>query len=445
MDSPFKDISFSSYLKPQNDAQNSQGNGSPEEAELSIFDAHKYFSESCNQNGLKMQKQQELPDDVLSIPRLSSVSSIDGYGKNFPTRSFRRTATTSSEASWNSRTGLLATPPTKNSRRNLPADQKNMKNNSAVKKWFLGRTCCCSDKKAVQVKEATVMELEHKGAVVKINTTGNDVIRKEMCSERDQSSKGSSPVIIGFGSAEAPRMQRISASGRPFLDGAISFTFPILNSSIEQHNKPSVIGTFAKPIVNLSKYSQPEVPPAVSGPESKRDCVDGGGDFNPRRVIADDDAGSDASSDLFEIENFSSQTTSYTTCALGEDRASARRFNPAGGTKLVDYERMDVVDAAAAAEEAECYAPSEVSVDWSVATADGGDKTSVGNKSEIRNVAPLLRQQKEPPSGDGDWRKGNSGVVLRGCRHEKAVSVASQPVKCMAVDGGWRKAAAAGR
>lgn len=96
------DASFSSYLKPKESKQNSPEN----DTEISIFDAQKYFSESNITN----QKDASEPSDAVSVPRLSSSSSVDGYGRNFRTRSFQATPTASSEASWNSQKGLLANP-----------------------------------------------------------------------------------------------------------------------------------------------------------------------------------------------------------------------------------------------------------------------------------------------------------------------------------------------
>ncbi|XP_047946142.1 protein PHYTOCHROME KINASE SUBSTRATE 4 [Salvia hispanica] len=413
----FQDASFSSYLKP-NDKKSQE---KIEDTEISIFDAQRYFSEH-NTDPKQIMKKQPIPHDMLSVPRLSSVSSTDGYpARNFRTRSFHATPTASSEASWNSQTGLLANPPgaVGVSLRNFHSNDGNRRS-SAARKWSFGRKCCCTGKKSVDVKDATTSDSENQANYMCRNYKAKPLSRN--CSARKDVVEIIRSVD-GFPQADPPRQQRISASGRPFVDGAGSFSFPLLNTNASQVvAKPVLKPIITKP--NTLILNPVEEPP--------RDSLEV---FQPvheavvppvlRVVNTDDDVVSDASSDLFEIESFSTQTTSYPMYRRRDslDEApgfNARRFGGQyGGRRSVDEPPTPSVAGT------ECYAPSEVSIDWSVTTAEGFDRASVSNLSEIGRAA-FVRQEEE-----GGKKKG---LLMMSCRQEKAVSVGPQPVKC--VEGG---------
>lgn len=458
--STLKDISLSSNcLKPKDPTPNSQENGigcTTDDTEINIFDAHKYFSES---NDSKDIKGEQPSHDLLSVPRLSSVSSVDGYCRNFRTRFFRATPTASSEASWNSRTGLLANPPGLSngvSLKNLRPDHRN-KRWSAAKKWFFGRKCCCSGEKSVRVKEVT-SDSEHRRPVVLINTHKiNNLSIERVQSHKETTSqclskkcsltdniveihhiKAMAPNTAlslsstDFSSMDAPRQQRISASGRPFIDGAVGFTFPILN--------PSLI---AQPVSNpledsLMECFQPmHELPSVSRPPSMDNPVNARGPFNPGSPIAgDDDVGSDASSDLFEIESFSIQTTSSYPMyrrrdSVDEDSTyNARRYASANGISNIQQGGRSLDEPPPPSVAAtECDdPPSEVSIDWSVTKAEANLSPSA---SEIGDF-PAVRRRQEEEGGDGDGKRKGNGLMVMSCRQEKAVTVGPPAVKCAA-------------
>ncbi|KAL2502080.1 Protein PHYTOCHROME KINASE SUBSTRATE 4 [Forsythia ovata] len=469
----YTDASFSSYLKPKEPKQNSPEN----DTEISIFDAQKYFSESNDPKDSKRpstgnQKDVSEPSDAVSVPRLSSVSSVDGYGRNFRTRSFHATPTASSEASWNSQTGLLANPPGSIAvnLRNFPPDH-GQKRSSNAKKWIFGRKCCCSGKKCVQVKgERSDSERDmyanresHKSKESMADKARNMSLKNSVPNEMRgmQQKVTSNPPRISsenhFASTAA-FPQRLSTSGRPFGDGTGGFSFPILSPS-SPATKPTLKGISPKPISPLEDPPRDSLevfqPTRKSNSRTPMDPQRGliGGFAMPgspvsRVAATDDDVGSDASSDLFEIESFSTQTTSYPMYrrrdSLDDNPTfNARRFASPNGTESTFYGRRSLDEPRTPSIAAtECYAPSEVSVDWSVTTAEGFDRASVTNfsisASEIGNVA-FLRQRLEEKNGeaacshgagsnDGGKRKGNG---LLSCRHEKAVSVGPQPVRLM--------------
>lgn len=109
----------------------------------------------------------------------------------------------------------------------------------------------------------------------------------------------------------------------------------------------------------------------------------------------DDDVGSDASSDLFEIESFPKRRDSIdgsATCRLAQLRRSVEL-------------------AVAAAEPAETYAPSEASVEWSVTTPDQGFDRPGSDFEPVRSGG----------------KKRRSGLLA--CVCDKAVSVGPDPVR----------------
>ncbi|KAH0895331.1 hypothetical protein HID58_044899 [Brassica napus] len=292
------DVSFSSYIKPDN---NNEQQKQQEDTELSIFEARSYFSESGGND---------------SDPRFSSVSSPKV--SSFPVRH-----TASSEASWNSQTGLLS-----NSNRQ-GSDRDGRGSSKKGSRWFFRRrTCPCSSSKSVQVQETK------------------------------------------------PRI----AESRTGSDRTVSnrFSFPTLNEptpTIENHKIPVEIEQAlhpVKPVLSLT---------------------------SPNAVVTEEEAASDASSDLFEIESFSTQHV-------------ARPCAP----HAADLVR-NTIDTATE----NGYEPSEASVTWSVTTAE----------TKANNFSRISLSQSPLAFSVCDKRKT---TCLLGCRCEKAVIVSGdkrlvQPLK----------------
>ncbi|PON55725.1 hypothetical protein TorRG33x02_298540 [Trema orientale] len=180
-----------------------------------------------------------------------------------------------------------------------------------------------------------------------------------------------------------------------------------------------------------------------------------------------DDVASDASSDLFEIESFSTQTTTTTAttnttaahpsmflyhcqrrdsmeeaaaAAAASSFQSIRRFgpNPAVMAGLYDHHHkhisrrtsLDEPPMMTPAATAECYAyePSEASIDWSVTTAEGFDRASVANASEADYGEFLVAPPEvQAPLPEKSRRRSSGNGLLMSCRCEKAVSVGPGP------------------
>ncbi|KAL0383322.1 UNVERIFIED_CONTAM: protein PHYTOCHROME KINASE SUBSTRATE 4 [Sesamum calycinum] len=461
----FEDISFSSYLKSNDPCQKENDCPVNDDTEISIFDAQKYFSENSDPKDMMMiktQQEQQQQDPSSQDLRLSSVSSVDGFGRNYRTRSFRATPTASSEASWNSQTGLLANPPGSIgvSLRNFPSGE-GKKRSSMAKKWIFGRKCCCNGKESVQVKEVT-SDSEHGGPGIR-DENNNNGKANYLCSKRDSHKAKTVQPSMSQRSSITNDVVEVHQH-KVWLQPLYGCLWRMPTVFLRLATKKTALKGIVTKAVNVNPIQDPpreslEVfQPILESPPVT--CIENTvgvrPQFSPGSPIArvtntDDDLGSDASSDLFEIESFSTQTTSYPMYRRRDslDEAptfNARRFASANGINLnsnnsIQYGRSSLDEPPTPSVAAtECYAPSEVSIDWSVTTAEGFDRASVSNfsvsASEVGNTTAFLRQRQEEArggdGGDGGRRKGNGGLLLMSCRQEKAVSVGPQPVKCAA-------------
>ncbi|KAJ8759246.1 hypothetical protein K2173_006766 [Erythroxylum novogranatense] len=518
-----RDASFSAYLKP--DELNNQA----DDSEISIFDAQKYFNESGSAGDPRSIKRVSPVHvhrvnlgrisescDYSSVPRFSSASSsVDGYGRNYRARSFHATPTSSSEASWNSQTGLLSNPPgaIAVSMRN-PSPGDHGKKRMSATKWLLRTRCPCSGKKSVQVEDKqseprTPSRLSHMSkvsldpkkqipagnghnydttVVVPSSKWGRECV--ESGNERvinlvtpDHWLENREPVSTTLRiSAEHGRSfssnHQVLApgTGRPFTDGNVTsatsgFTFPILTQTTTLVRPPLLSNGLSStnaihfnpsledpPRDSLEIFRPTEDP--VSTKPTSTTGLHGRQSFTfpaspMSRIISatDDDMASDASSDLFEIESFSTQTTSnHPMYSINRrdslDEASnfnARRLTVTNGGSL--YCRRSLEESMTPSVAAtECYEPSEASIDWSVTTAEGFDRASVTNFSvtaseaavDVETSAIRQRREAEKNGGGGGGKRTKGGMInggLLSCRCEKAVSVGPQPVKCGGLEG----------
>ncbi|XVF56386.1 hypothetical protein PTKIN_Ptkin06aG0116300 [Pterospermum kingtungense] len=387
-----------------------------EDTEISIFDAQRYFSES--NSDARVCKRVSPLDHISSEPRYSSASSATGhgygYGRNYRVRSFHATPTVSSEASWNSQTGLLSNPPgaiavSMTMKNPTTIDDKRKGFGSSKNKWHWGRRCPCSGKKSVQVEPKTPLSLnqklkvnDQKSSDTKILSWGDkrEEIRSVPFISQSHRISAESQFPSSLGQrvvASAPaRSLRISD-----VSGTSGFTFPILNQQPtsshikinDQKDPPRDSLEVFQPVDDSSPISLPKK--LVS-----------------RITITDDDVASDTSSDLFEIESLStttqSQNTSYPMYQRRDSLDEASNYNTrrtiGGG---FPYSPMIT----------ECYEPSEASIEWSVTTAEGFERGSVG-----------VSEAEEMTVTEHGIGKKKSGGLLS-CRCEKAVSVGPNPVK----------------
>ncbi|KAJ4882400.1 Protein PHYTOCHROME KINASE SUBSTRATE 4 [Raphanus sativus] len=292
------DVSFSSYLKPDNNEQKEQ-----EDTEISIFEARGYFNESgSNDRSSKTTN--------LSGPRFSSASSAK-------VSSFTVGHTASSEASWNSQTGLLRD----NNRQKSDHDGRG--SGKKGPRWFFRRrTCPCSSSKSVQVQET-------KPRIAEFKTGSDRTITNRIVHHNHQTISSSDPVILNIPSNTVTRSIDYAANREP-------------------------------------------------------------------RAHINEEAASDASSDLFEIESFSTQHVARPWALPAADSVRSSIDETA-----TEYG----------------YEPSEASVTWSVTTAEPVSRVAC-NFSRINLSQPQL--------------------AFGGCDKEKAVMVSVgqrfvQPLKSVGV------------
>lgn len=360
------DVSFSSYLKPDNNEQQQKDH---EDTELSIFEARRYFSESGSNDRSQTR--------TLSGPRFSSVSSAK-------VSSFTVGHTASSEASWNSQTGLLS-----NNNRHESSQGSDRDGRGSSKKgprWFFRRrTCPCSSSKSVQVQES-------KPRIVDIRTVSNRVVSNRIV-HHHQTISSPDPIRLTIPSNIVTRSIDYAVN-RDSRAPVTNFSFPTLNETSQSLEKPkNPVLTPIKPGMNRIESVLHQIKPVLN-PTS------------PKGIIIDEEATSDASSDLFEIESFSTQPAARSWAPTASDLVR----------KSIDETLTEYG-----------YEPSEASVTWSVTTAEPASAIAT-NFSRIGLSSSSLA------FSGGDKRR----TGLLNCHCEKAVMVSGgqrfvQPLKSVSV------------
>lgn len=548
-----RDASFSSYLRPVHDvdptnAHNNSNNGIvPHEnlplpaaisstrsctaplvddsTEISIFDAQKYFNElslvdhhphqkamiinggSGNNRVSPVVDNGDEYDQNLPARFSSASSSVDGYSaisRNYRARSFHAAAATptaSSEASWNSQTGLLSAPPgtmAVSVRNPLVSDEYDEKKIGSSTSSFHGmrwlsyrRKCPCSGKKSVQVKE--------KSPNSKTTTHQTPPPRPAaIADKRDGYMNSFTTVKAGTTTYRPPliikphEFQDVNWGRRQRLDHLhrnSHITLPEANNQVlkrQVQNQSAINGTSAAAATATSGFTFPildvnGVPPsssALSASATVKLPVLREGllatstmttllEENPPRESLevfrppsftvpaspksrpnnnDEDVASDASSDLFEIESFSTSTQTTTTATTNtypsmfhfqghrrdslDEASTLRRY---GVAAMMGAYCQRSLDEPMTPSTEYCYEPSEASIDWSVTTAEGFDRASVTNalEAEHATTSSYAAASTEPERGRRR-SSGGSGLLLS-CRCEKAVSVVGpQPVRLAA-------------
>ncbi|KAJ1416743.1 hypothetical protein SESBI_17132 [Sesbania bispinosa] len=312
-----KNESFSSHHRPDDHGGCKTDLDHDSTSELSIFNAHKYFNDVTNNDILqkvtitnnnnrvspllnmdqqhKQNTEAEKDNDITNTTRSYSYSySAGGYThiKNYKAHSFH--ASTSTPPS--SKVGLLSHPPTNA----ISVTTRNPSHSSDLRKkikasllkpiWLLRRKCPCSDKNSVQVKENTpkpkTQVTTTTSSPTPQNLSHNQIVKDSVnhnTPEPDHKAVNSQRFQF------QPVMNQVPS---PLSEG---FTFPLFLATTNSPTKPQVVLN----VVHEEEPSRDSL--QVFQPPSP-----------PKSRIMEDDAASDASSDLFEIESFSTQATTFT-------------------------------------------------------------------------------------------------------------------------------------
>ena len=469
---PLRDVSFSAYLPPE-DLNYAPKKESPaaaaaamaDDSEISIFDAEKYFNECSTDQHQHKESTRVAPVGPEQHCEPRPVTT-EGYGRNYSSRSFHATPTVSSEASWNSQTGLLRNPPGSigvNMRmRSISSEHGSV--NMTGRKWFFRRKCPCSGKKDVEIKEKVSEQQPIPSPIIggskkvtdKLKTNNPQQVVKKSAKSLDSSDwalPADRPdhdrhLIPQFPPPEYRSTQlahRVLASGP-------GFSFPILSQPppvkmvFTAVRNPIPMEDPRRDSLEIFRPSASAAaadiipPPRIFAPNApdRRSFTFSASPKSRCAAAVDDDVASDASSDLFEIESFTTQTTTTTATA----------------TSYPMYHRRDSLDEASRRygyePPTEGYEPSEASIDWSVTTAEGFDRGSVTNfsvsASEVVDDVTLMRHELQrlgngggfdDNGGGGGRRRGNG--MLMSCRCEKAVSVGPTPTPVKEGQGGTYK------
>lgn len=464
-----RDISFSSYLRPHHSETSFEPPPSrlthrvvitADDAELSIFDAEEYFNGNAEQKTPASQPpSMERIREKSDFWRPSSVSSVDGYGRNHKAAPFHATPTASSEASWNSQSGLLSNPPGSMaiSMRHIHLSQAKKYPNSP-RRWFFRRKCPCSGDKSVDVEEKSYTRQNgHTTNNSDSNCTSNNHHRKQNTGGADQEEPATRPMVrisaeewtkeeslTGGHRALSTEIGRRAATARPFSDGG-GFTFPILSHQMPTGNAPDdpprqSLEVFRPPLLLAAEEAM--LPPRKAAAAPLYPCDVGRRSFtfatSPRRR-GEDDVASDSSSDLFEIESFSTSNGGggASAAAMYRRMDSLDEVVRSGAGQAPYRYSLDETSTTITSLGAEAYEPSEASVEWSVVTAEGFDRGSVANFSASASEFGETRLADLPEVGERATttfgRRVGGGGKKKGrflsCRCEKAVSVGPQPVK----------------
>lgn len=314
-----------------------------ESGEIGVFGTEKYFNRK-----------------VVETPRVSTKYQVE-YG----------TPSISSASTWNSQNALLK----KDSEKNI---KDKVHSKSVLSR--LGLKCYCSDKNSVDISY-------HVGEISSNNKTSNCGAVHGKTTPKNifnhvKLRKPSSELFINkdvfFQKQEnLSEKNSFASNSRNHL---VKMQIPL-----DEENTPrkslEVFG-IPDPILMNNKRSSLSIDKRLIFPSKMEEIVD----VNYDDDDDDDDDGSDASSDLFEIESLKEKSS---------NNFLNRRTSDAAST---------------------CYAASEASVEWSVVTASAAVMSDCEDQMSEFTVRSPIKAPREIP-------RRRSGMLL-GCKSHKAVRVA---------------------
>ncbi|KAL8227544.1 hypothetical protein R6Q57_015128 [Mikania cordata] len=373
------DASFSSYLNDNNKTMvlklthpsHINSKKKLEDGEIGIFGAEKYFKGVMDD-----QLSRTTPHSIKHHPK--DLQEADEEPSKPKTGSV--TPSVRSEASWNSRSGLLANDGSRTSHHSSKREKTN-----AVKSLLISLGCNCNDNKSVKITENKILVKEHAKPPVKASGGFIDENKKEDCF--------SFPVMN---------------------------TRPMIRNEVPQEDESDIVHVktrrnslepFGSPVLEKGKKS--------FSLERKLTMLNWDG-VTPRAENIDinigdnNDAGSDASSDLFEIESFSTNGNNSFLARQASNGRSSNATLPNG------------------------YAPSEASIAWSVVTASVAGFSIVSDYEDTKMPKNQHMTMFKNSRGGADTERMIKGTgILSGCNSHKSVRVSGEHV----VVGGGEKAA----
>ncbi|XP_062111622.1 protein PHYTOCHROME KINASE SUBSTRATE 1-like [Humulus lupulus] len=407
---------FSPYMT-NHEKRIQMGKKKEEDEEIGVFRAEKYF------NGV-------IDDDTSS--RISSISSVRSYNHPYKngdrqiqrvpdidqirSKVHPRTPSARSESSWNSRSVLLQSTALKNSSRSKSSKMNGMKFLAS-----LGCKCSCSDKNSVDTKDVGEISFSKSGtstnpscgaAILKPNSVSSVRPSMDLADAINQMNR--TPRIEKAGSAfpsrEGSSSFRSTKSPSGLMRNVPPVKSPFLGRPEILCKSPEVFGSSSSPALEKGnktmsferRITMMSWDHATSRPNEIVSSVvnSAAGGINHH------DSGSDASSDLFEIDSLTGKTNPFRARRLSDDTASGC-MTPTHG-----------------------YAPSEASIQWSVVTASAADFSVLSDCEETTTIRPQTTSKKMPSAkarildAEVMHRRRSSTSALLGCKNHKAVNVA---------------------
>ncbi|XP_055806438.1 protein PHYTOCHROME KINASE SUBSTRATE 1-like [Solanum dulcamara] len=383
------DASFSSYLNGTEETielnLESSRNLSykADDGEIDIFSAEKYFNEGVDQENNEPKNKHKIVDQP-------SANIVSLQQKIRPL-----TPSIHSESSWNSRSALLQKV-SRNHHHLQPATTTKPNNKSYGKK-FLARISCncyCKDKNSVEI-DGQHGKSKSKQNPIKTRSSESSIIG---ANHQDLHFKKIDELGLGLKTDER---FAVTVFDSKVENPGVKIQLQMEEEEEEEESRKS-LEVFGFPITEkersksgIEKKIGMLTWDAIVPKAEEIDIINIGASSNG--TYEEDYAESDASSDLFEIESFPSNNTANPSLVRqGSDSMS-------------------------------CYAPSEVSIDWSVVTASAADFSIMSDTEDVK--IPSIRNNPSRLSQNGREKAKRHSSILLGCNSHKAVGVVGDAYK----------------
>ncbi|KAL2349254.1 hypothetical protein Fmac_003254 [Flemingia macrophylla] len=406
-----RDASFSSYLNNKEEILAESGHGfvsnrkephlqglkKEDDGEIGVFEAEKYFNGEeigippivANSEANTHQHQHQKDEQTTLVTRKYKVQ----YG----TPSIR------SESSLNSQSVLL--------QGRVRNSTRNMKNKLQRKSFLasLGCKCYCSDKNSVDISDHAG-EISLNKSATHGKTTSRNIFNAdpdanhsvkmtkppaELSIKKDVYFQRTEKLGVGLSRENSLTLSAVNSSSGNQLVKMQLQQVEKARKSLEVFGSP-ILDSRSKSLSFDKRLGNSSWDPAPKNEETDF-SENSGGNYN--------DAESDASSDLFEIESLTGKSSSF----LGRSTSNV---------------------ISSCASPTTCYAPSEASIEWSVVTASALEYSAMSDYDDQRSIA-TTRSPIRIPSGSSnvkpkvikEMQKRRPSMLL-GCKSHKAVGVA---------------------
>lgn len=358
----------------EDDLLHHMGKKKEEDEEIGVFSAEKYFNGGIEDSPRVSSMPARKPNPHPHQKNKQETAPEETRKSKVPSRG---TPSVRSESSWNSRSALLKSA-VKNSSRGSKkkAQGKSFLANLACK-------CSCSDKDSVDINSNASGEISFSK-----NDSFGVVPEKTMTPQK-------AFKTVNFGLEN--QLVKVQLEQDDEAEKARK-SLEVFGSPILENRSKSM--SFDKRLAVPPSSSSRDHHIAVSAPKMEEETDFSGGNYI-------NDAASDASSDLFEIESLTGRKSNPYLTRQASDAANSGCVTPTT-----------------------CYAPSEASIEWSVVTASAAEYSVLSDCDEQRSVATVrspIRSSFASTNGKSkantDMQRRRSGSIL-GCKSHKAVRVA---------------------